>query len=86
MFTSYNGTLVEGSASLVTSVANAEIIPTGNTYVNFTFQADQICHIFVNGSANAIYLRASQIVSLDKVSSLKIQEGAITFSWIGTRF
>lgn len=85
MFTNYSGELVEGSASLLTSVANIEIITVGNIYVNFVFQADQICHVFINGSINPIYLRAGQIVNLDRVSSLKVQEASITYTWIGTR-
>lgn len=85
MFTNYRGTFVDGSASLLTSTANAEILGNGNVYGNFIFQPDQICHAYINGSVNPIYIRAGQVVSLDSISSLKIQEVGITFTWIGVR-
>jgi len=82
MISNYYGTVIKGSTSLLTSVANAEIIPDGFSFVDFELFNDQICHISINGG-DYIYIRASQGIKIDSSSSIKIQEAGITFTWIG---
>lgn len=77
----YDGTLV-GSPSLETSVANAEIVPTGKKIINFELYNDQACTISVNGQS-AIYVRAAQGISIPVVNSCKIIQNSITYNWIG---
>jgi hypothetical protein len=77
----YDG-VVLGSSALQTSVANAEIIPTGKTIINFKLMNDQVCTISING-ATAVYVRANQGMEIPVVTSCKIVENNITFNWIG---
>lgn len=82
MMTGYMGSTFNGSPTLATSVANAEIL-TGNPRVyNLTLITDQPCTIKINGSADPIYIRASQTVLIPLCNSLKIVEGSITYNWI----
>lgn len=77
----YDG-VVLGSSALQTSVANAEIIPTGKTIINFKLMNDQVCTISINGQT-AVYVRANQGIEIPVVTSCKIVENGITFNWIG---
>jgi hypothetical protein len=78
----------DGSSSLQTSVANAEIIPVGVSFYFFQFSNDQDCTIKINDS-NPIFIRANQgLVSTfhDRmVYSFKIVESGIKYNWIGSR-
>jgi hypothetical protein len=73
-----------GSNAIHTSVAKAEIVPSGTTISDFQLLNDQACTVRINNGP-VIYLRALQGLSLGFVSSLKIQEGGITYNWIGSR-
>lgn len=83
MITNNMSTKFVGAPSLQTSVANAEIIPTGAMLINVTIQTDQNCVMLINGSASGIYVRANQILTIDKCSSLKITTAGITYNWVG---
>ena len=80
----YLGTVFEGSTTLQTSTAGAEILTSGNRYTDFSFKNDQICSVSINGG-DYIYLRANQGFTAQVIKSLKIQENSITFTWIGTK-
>jgi len=82
MIDNYRGTVIVGSADLQTSVAEAEIITS--PLLNFEILNDQECHMSFNGS-DYIYVRALQGVALDVVRSCKIEEGDITFNFIGVK-
>lgn len=77
-------TEVVGSATLITTTANAELLPQGKRYVNLVFQADQVCAVLVNGSASAIYLRAGQVLNVSVCTSLKVTTSSITCNWYAT--
>lgn len=88
MVINYRNELIEGSASLLSSTANAEVLTNltnGGAYINVFYQADTASHVFLNGSANPIYIRAGVQYQFDYVNSLKVQENAISFTWYGTR-
>jgi hypothetical protein len=80
----YKGTIVEGSAAILTSVGETEILPTGKHFINFQLLNDQACTIAIN-NGTPIYVRALQGISIDVALSVKIQQDNITFNWIGTR-
>jgi hypothetical protein len=84
MINNYRGKVFDGSSDLQTSVADQEIIPNGNTYVNFSLQNDQNCHIIIN-SGDSIFIRASQGIFVDVISSCKIVEDNITFNWFAQK-
>lgn len=84
MINNYYGTVIKGSPSLQTSVANQEIVPTGVTLYNFNLMNDQICNISINGS-DYIYVRANQGIIIDKITSCKIQQNGVTFNWISVQ-
>lgn len=84
---------VVGSATLLTSVANEEIIPAppaewdiGYNFYRFELLNDQGCSIIVNGS-DPMYLRPGQGFETQKgdeiVRSIKIVEDGVTFNWMG---
>ena len=77
----YKGTLVRGSATLSTSVANAEILTGTPIMVNFTLTTDQPCTIKFNGQ-DAVFVRANQTVLIPRCNSVKIVEAGITYNWI----
>lgn len=80
MFTNYSGTVIKGSPSLQTSVANAEIVSA--SIRNFAFMNDQACTVIINGGDN-IYLRAEQGLFIPVCNSFKITTNGITFNWVG---
>jgi len=79
-----SGTRMVGSNSILTSVADAEILPnTAQRLTDFELMNDQACTISINGGA-FIHLRALQGIAFDFVQSARIHENGITFNWIGT--
>lgn len=88
------GTGYIGSPEVQTSVANEEIIPltpenwTRERYkiVRFSFRASQDCSIKVN-EGNIIFIEAGKEFSIDEdipaITSFKIQESGIEFTWAG---
>ena len=84
MITNYYGSVLKGSANLQTSVAEQEIIATDDRFTDFSLLNNQDCHISINGG-DYIFVRANQGLELYVVNSIKIQEAAITFNWIGTK-
>jgi hypothetical protein len=84
---SVTSTYIEGSPEVLASVANAEIIPAGKSYLSFQLLNDQDCTIKVNGS-NPIFIRANQGFSStfehSPIYSFKIVEAAKTYTWIGS--
>ena len=84
MQTNYQGSISKGSSALQTSTANTEIIPTGLVILNFALMNDQNCNVIINGG-DSIFIRASQGIFIDKVSSCKITTSAVTFNWIGVQ-
>ena len=88
------GSAYMGSSGILTSVANAEIIPSppshwsGKYYFyKFTFMNDQECKIIINDSNMQIYLRAGQGFEMNEVDasihSFKIVESGVTYNWMG---
>lgn len=88
MYINTMSTVVLGSPSQQTSVAEAEIIPLymekTETLVNFQMLNTQECHVSINNGAYII-IPAGLGIAVDIIHSLKIQEADITFTWIGTR-
>lgn len=82
MQTNYKGTAIVGSATLVTSVANAEIIATGTRVFNLAMQNDGQCTIIVNGNP-PVFLRSEQGIFVSVCSSFKIVEAGVTYNWTG---
>jgi len=80
----YKGTVVFGSTSLQTSVAEQEICSPQTSYIDFCILNDQDCHMSFNGG-DYIFVRASQGVQLNVVNSCKIQESGITYNFIGMK-
>jgi hypothetical protein len=86
------GSGYKGSVALQTSVANAEILPAkpvGWTvpynFYKFSFECDSDCTMIVNGEE--IFLRANRVWSIDSedkpITSFKIKEPNLTFTWYG---
>ena len=84
-----------GSASLETSVANVEIIPTPPSSLGwtinyklykFSFINTQACTIKIN-NGDPIFLQANQGLNIDQndkeITSLKVCENNVNFSWVG---
>lgn len=84
MINGYMGTNIEGSPDLQTSVADAEILTSGNRYYNFSLLNYSDCHISINGSSY-IFIKANQGIQIDVINSCKIQESSINFNWIAVR-
>jgi len=80
----YRGTVVLGSSSLQTSVAEQEICEENTRYINFDIVNNEDCHISFNGG-DYIFFKASQGCRLEVVNSCKIQEDDITFNFIGIK-
>ena len=88
----FSPTNYKGSATLKTSVANAEILPTPpiTDTLPYSFRKLSImnftaCTLIANGVE--IYLSANLGFSIDEsdipLTSLKIKEGSITYTWFG---
>ncbi len=87
--------MFKGSTALQTSVVGAEIIPAapqgwtmGYHFKHFEFLNDQLCTVKINGSNEAIYLRAGQGFRTpenfrDTIHSFKVVEAGITFNYLG---
>ena len=84
---------VYGSATLLTSVANEEIIPDpplnwdiGYSFYKFEMLNDMACTIKANGS-DPVYIRSGQgfktVEGDAPIKSFVIVEDGVTFNWIG---
>lgn len=82
MQVNYRGTNIKGSPTLLTSVANAEIITEG-TVLNFSFMNTDDCVVIVNSGGN-IFLRAEQGLFIDVVNSFKVVTAGVAFNWVAT--
>lgn len=83
-----------GSTGLLTSIANAQILPTPPSnwtrkyyFYKFAFMNDQECRIILNDSNQQIYLRAGQGFEMNEIDnpiwSFKIVESGVTYNWMG---
>ncbi len=80
----YLGTVFAGSSDLEISVGEAEILPSGESYINFQLYNDGDCHISINGG-DYIFIRAKQGIDISRAMSIKIYEDSITYNWIGVK-
>lgn len=78
-----------GSASLETSVANKEIVPSSPQNLElykFTLVNDQDCTVLINNK-DRLFLRAKQGIASDGVDttihSFKIEQDGVTYNWAG---
>lgn len=85
---------ITGSGSLLTSVANTEVVPAPPanwenvvySFYKFVFTNDIACTIKINGG-DAIYLAAGQGFTVEKgdlvVKSFVIVTASVKYTWVG---